>query len=129
MRCTQLQRYSLCAVVIVITRQAPFLLDKPTAYQALRLARIGVEGARCRAGDHPPGATLGGLLLMWSQIRAPCSRPFSMKILLASNPEASTPAMYAPGTFVSIVAGACRGTPLVSSTATPTERRSERSAV
>jgi len=26
-----------------------------------------------------------------------------MKILLASNPEASTPAMYTPGTFVSIV--------------------------
>src|SRR2546427_573113 len=49
----------------------------------------------------------------------PWARPFSMKMRFASRPDARTPAMNTPGTFVCIVAGSCCGTPVFSSTVTP----------
>src|SRR5207245_6649135 len=92
-------------VSLVETAQLPEVWQRPRALtrergaiclareQERRLARIGFWGARCGAGDHPSGATLGGFALLCSQMSPPWARPFSMKILLASNPEASTPAM------------------------------------
>ena len=58
----------------------------------------------------------------------PWARPFSMKMRFASRPDARTPAMNTPGTFVCIVAGSCCGTPVFSSTVTPAARSSDRSA-
>jgi hypothetical protein len=42
-----------------------------------------------------------------------------MKMRLAWNPDAITPAMYTPGTLVSIVAGSCAGMPSTGSMGTP----------
>src|SRR6185312_624873 len=57
-------------------------------------------------------------------IRSPWKRPFSMKVLLASLPDAITPAMNTPGTAVSIVAGSCAGIPVTGSIGTSSCTRS-----